>query len=364
VIVDLDATIVEAHSEKEGASATFKRTFGFHPVLAFVDHGAEGSGEPLAALLREGRANANNAADQIALVDAALTQLPEQVRGRVLVRGDAAAGVQALLHHLAALGLQYSVGVNARQPVADAVAALPRQCWRSAIDADGPPRDGAQVAELTRHLPASHAGWPAECGSSPDGSARTLVRSCGSPITTGGGSPCSRPTPSADRSPRRAAAPAARPRRGPHPRAQRQRTAQPAAAPVREERHLARARPARRRAAHLDPNPRVHRQRRQALGTQTDPAAAATRGRPARHHRSTPLAATATRLAMGRAHHRRTRPPARPPLTPNPQPHEPTRRAGDHSAGAHPRTEPATPQRHQPDPRNQDHERSRLSDGK
>jgi hypothetical protein len=65
----------------------------------------------------------------------------------VLVRGDAAAGVQALLHHLAALGLQYSVGVNARQPVADAVAALPRQCWRQAIDADGQPRDGAQVAE-------------------------------------------------------------------------------------------------------------------------------------------------------------------------------------------------------------------------
>jgi Transposase DDE domain group 1 len=160
LIVDLDATIVEAHSEKQGASPTFKRTFGFHPVLAFVDHGAEGTGEPLAALLREGRANANNAADQIALVDAALTQLPEQVRGRVLVRGDAAAGVQALLHHLAALGLQYSVGVNARQPVADAVAALPRQCWRQAIDADGQARDGAQVAELTRHLPASHTGWP------------------------------------------------------------------------------------------------------------------------------------------------------------------------------------------------------------
>jgi Transposase DDE domain group 1 len=161
VIVDLDATIVEAHSEKEGASPTFKRTFGFHPVLAFVDHGAEGTGEPLAALLREGRANANNAADQIALVDAALAQLPEPVRGRVLVRGDAAAGVQALLHHLAALGVQYSVGVHARQPVADALAALPRQCWRHAIDADGQPRDGAQVAELTRHLPATHSGWPA-----------------------------------------------------------------------------------------------------------------------------------------------------------------------------------------------------------
>jgi hypothetical protein len=130
-------------------------------VLAFVDHGAEGTGEPLAALLREGRANANNAADQIVLVDAALAQLPEQVRGRVLVRGDAAAGMQALLHHLSTRGLQYSVGVNARQPVVDALAALPRQCWRQAIDADGTARDGAQVAELTGHLPATYTGWPA-----------------------------------------------------------------------------------------------------------------------------------------------------------------------------------------------------------
>jgi hypothetical protein len=76
-------------------------------VLAFVDHGADGTGEPLAALLGEGRANANNAGDQIAVVDAALAQLPEQVRGRVLVRGDAAAGVRALLHHLSALGLPH-----------------------------------------------------------------------------------------------------------------------------------------------------------------------------------------------------------------------------------------------------------------
>lgn len=67
VIVDLDATLVGAHSEKEGATATFKRGFGFHPMLAFVDHGAGGTGEPLAAMLRPGKANANDAADQIAV---------------------------------------------------------------------------------------------------------------------------------------------------------------------------------------------------------------------------------------------------------------------------------------------------------
>lgn len=161
VIVDLDATIVVAHSEKEGATPTFKRTFGFHPLLAFIDHGVDGTGEPLAGLLREGRANANDAADQIAVLDAALAQLPDDLRGRVLVRGDTGAGVQGLLHHVTDLGLEYSVGVYARQPVLDALAVLPRCAWRSAIDVDGDPREGAQVAEITRYLPDTHLGWPA-----------------------------------------------------------------------------------------------------------------------------------------------------------------------------------------------------------
>ena len=58
------------------------------------------------------------------------------------------------------LGLQYSVGVYGRQPVLDALAALPPQAWRRALDADGHPREGAQVAELTRWMPATFAGWP------------------------------------------------------------------------------------------------------------------------------------------------------------------------------------------------------------
>ena len=71
-MVDLDATLVGAHSEKEGATPNFKRGFGFHPMLAFVDPGPGGTGEPLVGMLRPGRANANDAADQIAVLDAAL----------------------------------------------------------------------------------------------------------------------------------------------------------------------------------------------------------------------------------------------------------------------------------------------------
>lgn len=160
VVVDLDATLVTAHSEKEGASPNFKRGFGFHPMLAFVDHGAGGTGEPLAGMLRPGKSNANDAADQIAVLDAALAQLPEDVRARVLVRGDTGSGVRAFVHHIHDLGLEYSVGVYGRQPVLDALEALPRQAWRAALDADGQRREGAQVAELTAFLPATFAGWP------------------------------------------------------------------------------------------------------------------------------------------------------------------------------------------------------------
>jgi Transposase DDE domain group 1 len=160
VVVDLDATLIGAHSEKEGATPNFKRGFGFHPMLAFVDHGQGGTGEPLAAMLRPGKATANDAADQIAVLDTALTQLPEQIRSQVLVRGDTGAGVHGFVWHVHNLGLQYSVGIYARQPVLDALASLPRQAWRRALDADGSPRQGAQIAELTRWLPATFTGWP------------------------------------------------------------------------------------------------------------------------------------------------------------------------------------------------------------
>ena len=48
VVIDVDATLVGAHSEKECAAATFERGFGFHPLWAFLNHGSEGTGEPLA----------------------------------------------------------------------------------------------------------------------------------------------------------------------------------------------------------------------------------------------------------------------------------------------------------------------------
>ncbi len=91
LVIDLDATLVTAHSEKENARPTFKRCYGFHPLTAFLDHGAEGTGEPLAIHLRPGNAGSNTAVDHIEVTRQALRQLPGRRVGtrpgrKVLIR--------------------------------------------------------------------------------------------------------------------------------------------------------------------------------------------------------------------------------------------------------------------------------------
>ncbi|MFE3238569.1 transposase, partial [Kitasatospora indigofera] len=90
VVVDLDGVLVLAHSDKQDAAATWKRTFGHHPLVAFVDHGTAGSGEPVAGLLRPGNAGSNTAADHITTTRLALAQLPKRHRRgrRTLIRTD------------------------------------------------------------------------------------------------------------------------------------------------------------------------------------------------------------------------------------------------------------------------------------
>lgn len=154
VIVDIDATLVTAHSDKEGAEPTYKRGFGFAPMCAFVDHGERGTGETLAVDLRPGKASPWNSADHITTLDNALTQLPEDERGQVLVRADTGACSKAFLHHITDAGLEYSIGFPGREGVQAAIEAIPEQAWRAALDGDGEPRDGAQVAELTGWMPA------------------------------------------------------------------------------------------------------------------------------------------------------------------------------------------------------------------
>jgi DDE family transposase len=80
VVLDLAATLITAFSEKEAAAPTYKRGFGFHPLLAYVDHGNGGTGEPLAARLRPGNAGSNTASDHIQVFDTALTLWGSETR--------------------------------------------------------------------------------------------------------------------------------------------------------------------------------------------------------------------------------------------------------------------------------------------
>jgi hypothetical protein len=76
VTVDLYGVLVVAHSDKQDAAPTWKKTYGHHPLMGFVDHGPGGTGEPVAALLRPGNAGSNTAADHITTARLALAQLP------------------------------------------------------------------------------------------------------------------------------------------------------------------------------------------------------------------------------------------------------------------------------------------------
>ena len=153
VIIDLDATLVTAHSDKENAEPTYKRGYGFAPMCAFLDHGEQGTGETLAIDLRPGKASPFNSADHITGLDHALAQLPELERGQVLVRADAGGCSKAFLHYITDSGLEYSVGFPAREGVQTAIETIPEGAWVDALDGDGQPREGAQVADLTPWMP-------------------------------------------------------------------------------------------------------------------------------------------------------------------------------------------------------------------
>lgn len=162
VCIDLDATLVVAHSDdKDGAAKTYKRTWGFHPMTAWLDRG-DGTGEALAAQLRPGNAGANHTGDQIAILDRALAQLPPLPDGtRVLMRGDTAAAVTGLVDHCRDLAIEFSVGWAFRDATRQIVHDLhtgDSDAWVPARRPDGQVRTGAAVIEVTDRLDLS--SWP------------------------------------------------------------------------------------------------------------------------------------------------------------------------------------------------------------
>lgn len=160
LVLDIDATLLTAHSEKEGAAGTYKGGFGFHPLLCCEAT----TGEALAGLLRPGNAGANTAADHVALLDAALAQLPEGAAGPgTLVRCDSAGATHDFLDAVLARKLAFSVGCDLSGRVREACLAVPERAWLPALDSHGHDREGAWVAELDLDLSAWPPGTRAIC---------------------------------------------------------------------------------------------------------------------------------------------------------------------------------------------------------
>lgn len=172
--LDFDATITIAHSEKENAAATWKRTFGFHPLLCFLDRPDIAGGEALAGLLRPGNAGSNTAADHITVLDMAIAGLPEHARPvfdpdtqtwtgqRVLARSDSAGATHAFAAACVQRGVDFSFGFPVDARIQAIVDVIPEECWHPAMQSperEGNQfRDGAWVAEATGMIDLTN--WP------------------------------------------------------------------------------------------------------------------------------------------------------------------------------------------------------------
>jgi len=169
VVIRIDASLVQSHSDKQHAAGNFKGGYGFHPLLAWCDN----TGELLAVICRPGNAGSNTAADHIAIIEAAIAAIPPTWRHNLLITIDGAGSSHAVVEHLEKLNARpgwsvaYSVGFDLDERARVAIGQMPAAGWEAALDAAGRARDDAQVAELTGLLRHSAGGdrlegWPAD----------------------------------------------------------------------------------------------------------------------------------------------------------------------------------------------------------
>ena len=167
--LDVDATITIDHSDnKENAAATWKHTFGFHPLLVFLDRTDIAAGEALAGLLRAGNAGSNTTADHITVLGQALQALPATYRPdpdnpeapQVLIRSDSAGATYGFAAACRDAHVGFSLGCAINAAVRDAAEVLTDGGdWYPAIESDGGIRDGAWIGEATALVDLST--WPA-----------------------------------------------------------------------------------------------------------------------------------------------------------------------------------------------------------
>lgn len=171
VVLDIDASLVEIHSEnKEGAAASYKGGYGFHPMFCFAD----ATSEALAALLRPGNAAANSIDDHLAVLDEAIAQLPGQIAAghgdgddsatvarEIRVRADSAGCSTRLAAACRARNVGFSVVARSNRAITAAVSVVAddEDRWAVALDQDGEGRDRSGVVEVTDLVDLS--AWPA-----------------------------------------------------------------------------------------------------------------------------------------------------------------------------------------------------------
>ncbi len=161
IVLDVDASLVESHSDKEGAAPTYKKhVYGLHPIIVSVAN----TDEVLATLLRPGNAGSNTVADHIAVLREAIAQIPPRYRHSIIFRVDGAGATKDLLAWIKTEAAQhsytwhYSVGFDITEPVREAIVAVPADVWAPALTPEGQLRRGAQVTEITGLLTLAD-GW-------------------------------------------------------------------------------------------------------------------------------------------------------------------------------------------------------------
>jgi hypothetical protein len=160
LVIDMDATLVTASSDKEGAAPTWKKGYGFHPLGAWLAN----TRECLAMQLRPGNAGSNTFADHREVLAAAIRQVPARFRGKIMVRVDGAGASHDLVGHLLSLSsarrtLLFTCGWMITAADEDAIRLLPAGAWKPGTAQDGSAEDDKDVAEITG-LMTRAGNWP------------------------------------------------------------------------------------------------------------------------------------------------------------------------------------------------------------
>src|SRR5512140_450370 len=157
--LDVDATLITAHSEKENAAGNYKGGYGFHPLQVYLDE----TREALGGLLRAGNAGSNTADHHKTVIDRALAQIPAEYveTVEILVRADSAGATHGLIDYCREGNMRFSVGYELTEQVRTAILEIPEDAWVAALDQDGSERTNGEACEITDLVDLS--AWPERC---------------------------------------------------------------------------------------------------------------------------------------------------------------------------------------------------------